>query len=79
MSAVVRDVLWLSISDGRVLQVWEDERRHAQRLSRRATPDAPVTVVRMNRKIWENAMVAARGDAKRIRVHSPTKVDVLLT
>lgn len=74
-----RDMLWLSVSDGRVLQVWEDERRHARRLSRRSTTEAPVTVIRVNRKIWEDAMVLARGDAKRICVHSATNVDVLMT
>lgn len=79
MTAALQDVMWLSISEGRVLEAWVDERRSARRYGRRRAADAPVTTIKVHRKIWESALVSARGDAKRIRVHSATNVEVLLT
>lgn len=76
--STVRDVVWLGVSNGEVIDYWTDVRRYGRRV-RRADPAFPVTVLQVHRGIWERALDAAHGDAKRIRVYSPTKVEVVLS
>lgn len=74
----VRDVVWLGVSNGKVVDYWTTVRRDATKV-RRAADVYPVTTLQVHRGIWERAMEAAGGDAKRIRVYSPTKVEVLMS
>lgn len=74
----VRDVVWLGVSNGKVVDYWTTVRRQGKRVRLR-DPAFPVTTLQVHRGIWERAMAAADGDAKRIRVYSPTKVEVLMS
>ena len=77
----VRDVVWLGVSNGKVLDYWTSVRREGTRVRRASEADRafPVTTLQVHRGIWERALAAADGDAKRIRVYSPTRVEVTLT
>lgn len=75
---VVRDIVWLGVSNGKVVDYWVTVRRDATKV-RRVADVYPVQTLQVHRGIWERAMEAAGGDAKRIRVYSPTKVEVVLT
>lgn len=75
----VRDVVWLGVSNGQVVDYWTTVRRQGTRVRRTVDPVFPVQVLQVHRGIWERAMAAADGDAKRIRVYSPTKVEVVLS
>lgn len=76
----VRDVVWLGVSNGKVLDYWTTIRREGTRVRRLAEADVyPVTTLQVHRGIWERAMAAADGDPRRIRVYSATKVEVLMS
>lgn len=74
---VVRDVVWLAVSEAKVVEVWTTQRRDGRRVRRGADVVHPVHTLQVHRGIWETAMDLAHGDAKRIRVHSATNVEVL--
>lgn len=75
----VRDVVWLGVSNGKVVDYWTSVRREGTRVRKVVDPIYPVTTLQVHRGIWERALEAAGGDAKRIRVYSPTRVEVTLT
>lgn len=74
----VRDVVWLGVSNGKVVDYWTTVRRQGTKV-RPVADIYPVTTLQVHRGIWERAMAAAGGDAKRIRVYSPTKVEVMMS
>lgn len=73
----VRDAVWLALSGAEVVEVWTTERRNGRRVRRGVDVAHPVRTLQVNRGIWETAMRLAHGDAKRIRVHSATQVEVV--
>ena len=75
----MRDVVWLGVSNAEVVDYWTDVRRYGQRVRRHHDPAFPVQVLQVHRGIWERALEAAHGDAKRIRVYSPTRVEVVIS
>lgn len=79
MTTTMRDVVWLGVSNGKVVDYWTTVRRQGTKVHRHVDPVFPVTTLQVHRGIWERALAAADGDAKRIRVYSPTKVEVLMS
>lgn len=76
----VREVVWLGVSNGKVIDYWTTARRERTRVRRADQADVyPVTTLQVHRGIWERAMEAADGDPRRIRVYSATKVEVMMS
>jgi hypothetical protein len=75
--SAVRDVVWLGVSNGLVVEVWTQARRDGRKVRRRSEVTHPVSVLQVHRGIWDKAMALADGDAKRIQVLSPTHVEVM--
>ena len=67
------------MSNGKVVDYWTTVRRQGTRVRRATDPVYPVQTLQVHRGIWERAMEAAEGDAKRIRVYSATKVEVMMS